>query len=150
MLHYHTFHRTVSNIVLTAIFIGLLLFVFSSFTTAYAQVPGDPVPLTNCGRLGINCPDMTVNSAGETITLRILTVIQPLLLFAEIIAVLALLYGAFKYISSTGDEAEAKKAKQTIIYALVGLLVIGISGIAVNFFINVLSDQPIARPFWFF
>ena len=53
-----------------------------------------------------------------------------------VVALAALLYGAFMYITSLGDETKTEKAKQIILYAIVGLIILGAAGIAVNVAIN--------------
>ena len=68
-------------------------------------------------------------------------VIAVLRVVAAIVAVLAvgaLIYGAVMYIVSMGDEGRAETAKKIILYALVGLLVLGVAGILVNVVINLI------------
>lgn len=56
--------------------------------------------------------------------------------FVGILAVAALIYGGFMYISSLGDEGKAKTAKHIIFYAIIGLVVIGAAGLIVNVVVN--------------
>ncbi len=93
----------------TTVFISLFLIAFS-FHVANAQTLDTPAPLTqaDCIKLKITCPD---SASPAAINVRILIFVNALVSFVFILAVLALLYGAFKYIVSTGDEAEAKKTK---------------------------------------
>ncbi|MCX6812419.1 MAG: pilin [Candidatus Berkelbacteria bacterium] len=44
--------------------------------------------------------------------------------YAELIAVLYILYGSFLYITSFGDDGKAESAKKTILWALIGLAVV--------------------------
>ncbi len=68
------------------------------------------------------------------------SVVAPLISFintvligpAAAIAFGALVAGGYLYMIAAGDESKISRAKNTIIYALLGLLVIGISGIIVN------------------
>jgi hypothetical protein len=128
-----------------------VLFIIFSFHIASAAAIdlGEPAHLTEvkCGELGIACPDSEEESRNALLA-TLASRVNALIFFAGIIIVLAILYGSIKYITSTGDEAEAKKAKQIIVYAIIGLLVIGISGIAINAYINILSGaNPIINPF---
>ncbi|MFH1354434.1 MAG: MMCAP2_0565 family pilin-like conjugal transfer protein [bacterium] len=53
--------------------------------------------------------------------------VDVILVLAGTVAVIFLIYAGFKYISSTGDEEEAAQAKRQIVYAIIGLTVIGLS-----------------------
>ncbi len=52
--------------------------------------------------------------------------------FVGAIAVLALIWGGINYATAAGSEDQARTAKQTIKYALLGLVVAGISWALVN------------------
>jgi hypothetical protein len=60
--------------------------------------------------------------------LKLLTnVISVLSFFVGVLAVGFVIYGGFKYIVSAGDASKVASAKNTILYALVGLLVVVIA-----------------------
>jgi len=46
-----------------------------------------------------------------------------------------LLIGGIRYIFSQGDEDQAAQAKNTILYAIIGLIVIGLAAVVVNFIV---------------
>lgn len=50
-----------------------------------------------------------------------------------IVAVLMLIYGGFRYITSGGDSGRVGNAKNTLIYAIVGLVVVALAQIIVHF-----------------
>lgn len=56
-----------------------------------------------------------------------------------IIALVFLIYGGVEYIISAGDEQKAEHAKRIILYAIIGLLVIGLAASIVNFVINAVN-----------
>lgn len=56
-----------------------------------------------------------------------------------LIALAVLIYGGFLFITSSGDEDKAAHAKRLILYAIVGLLLIGASVIIVNLVIDLFS-----------
>lgn len=70
------------------------------------------------------------------IVLAILGVVGAL---AAVIALAALVYGAVVFITSLGDESKASQAKKIILYAIVGLIVLGAAGIVVNVAINLIK-----------
>lgn len=56
-----------------------------------------------------------------------------------ILALAALIYGAVLYITSMGDEGKTERAKKIILYALVGIILLGVSGMIVNVAINLIK-----------
>lgn len=56
-----------------------------------------------------------------------------------IIALIFLIFGGFQYITSAGDEQKAEHAKRIILYAIVGLIVIGLAAATVNFVITAIG-----------
>lgn len=60
-------------------------------------------------------------------------------LFLEIVALIAvayIMYGGFRYITSSGDPKTAEAAKKTITNAIIGLIIIILSFIIVNVVVN--------------
>lgn len=68
----------------------------------------------------------------------ILAVLATVAALVAVLALVALVWGAVMYITSLGDESRIEKAKKIILYALLGLLVLGVAGIAVNVVINLI------------
>lgn len=87
---------------------------------------------------GINCvQDKVVTGSGivdgETKLSTIMSrVILWLMAFAAVLALGALIFGGISFILSVGDEKKAESAKKIILYAIVGLLVIGISFVIIR------------------
>lgn len=67
---------------------------------------------------------------------RITSIINSLFFVIGAVAVLVLLYGAIRYITSTGDASRVKAAKDTIIYAIAGLVVAILAPAIVGFVIG--------------
>jgi amino acid transporter len=59
-------------------------------------------------------------------------VINALLLFAGAVAVLFLIIGGFRYVISSGNPEQVEGAKKTILYAILGLIVIFIAFVLVR------------------
>ncbi|MEX1113126.1 MAG: hypothetical protein WED32_01575, partial [Patescibacteria group bacterium] len=53
--------------------------------------------------------------------------IEALLLFAGAVAVLFLIIGGFRYVVSTGNPEQVDAARKTILYAILGLIIIFIA-----------------------
>jgi hypothetical protein len=52
------------------------------------------------------------------------------------VAVVMLIVGGFRYITSGGNSENVTKAKNTIIYALIGLVIVGVAQIVVQFVLH--------------
>ena len=66
-------------------------------------------------------------------------VVNALLLFAGAVAVLFLIIGGFRYVVSAGNAEQVEGAKKTIVYALLGLIVIFIAYVLVQLVQNYLG-----------
>lgn len=53
-----------------------------------------------------------------------------------VIAVIMIIYGGLRYITSGGDSTKITNAKNTIIYALIGLVVVALAQFIVKFVLN--------------
>jgi len=60
-------------------------------------------------------------------------------LIAGMIAVIAMIMAAYRFVTSNGDPSRVTKAKQGIVYAIVGLLFVLASFGLVRFFITAIS-----------
>ena len=64
----------------------------------------------------------------------IIRIINSLLLLAAIAAVVYIIISGVRYFSSQGDEDAARQAKLALIYGVIGILVILLAVVIVNFF----------------
>lgn len=76
----------------------------------------------------------------ESVNNIITTVINVLSLVIGVIAVIMIIIGGFKYITSSGDAGNVTSAKNTILYAVVGLVVVALAQIIVRFVIGRVTD----------
>ncbi len=61
---------------------------------------------------------------------------------AGVLAVLAIIIGGVYYIASFGDEGRAKTGKKVILYAVIGLAIIGFAAILVNAVVRFFVAPP--------
>lgn len=80
----------------------------------------------------------------STATQLVIRVINILLAIAGLIAVIFLIIGGFKYITSGGNEETAEAAKKTITNAIIGIVVIILAFVIVTVISNALSGQGTA------
>ena len=60
---------------------------------------------------------------------------------AGIVAVIFIVVGGFQYMTSSGDPSKTKKAKDTILYACIGLIVCALAFAIVNFVLASILKQ---------
>ena len=73
---------------------------------------------------------------GGQVTSLIHTVINILSLIVGIAAVIMIIVGGLKYVTSGGESASIASAKNTIIYAVVGLVIAALAQFLVQFVLN--------------
>lgn len=72
-----------------------------------------------------NDPALCNNNTGSGVFSILRTVIQVMLVIGGIIAVIMIIIGGIRYMTSNGDQTDVKAAKDTILYAVIGLVVAG-------------------------
>ncbi len=73
-------------------------------------------------------------------------VINAALVFAGVVALILVIYAAFQYTTSKGDQAKIDTAKKTLTYAIVGLAVVFLSFFIVTLISQVTGVSQIANP----
>lgn len=66
----------------------------------------------------------------------ILKIVNYSLALVAVIALAFIVYGGFLYVTAHGEAQEIEKAKGIIVYAVIGIIVIGIAAAVVTFVIN--------------
>lgn len=92
----------------------------------------------NCGadlQLGTNCAAGGTEAGGQ-IEDTIETVINIISILVGIAAVIMIIIAGFQYITSGGDSGKVSSAKNSIIYAIVGLVVVALAQSIVKFVLN--------------
>lgn len=116
-----------------AYIISVIALAFT-FMMPVAAAPVDVFPGGSCGT-GANRNTTVCGNEGSTNPLFgiIKNVINILLYAAGIIAVIMIIIGGISYTLSAGDQSKVTSAKNTILYAIVGLVVAAFSFAIVNF-----------------
>jgi hypothetical protein len=63
-----------------------------------------------------------------------------------IIAVVMVIVGGFQYVTSGGDSGKVTSAKNTIMYALIGLVIVAMAQVIVQFVLTTATTPPPAAP----
>lgn len=79
------------------------------------------------------CDPGATQQAQSDVERIIETVINILSMVVGVIAVIFIIIGGLKYITSSGDANNVNSAKNTIMYALIGLVIVALAQIIVRF-----------------
>lgn len=113
-------------------FLGILL--ISSFMFNSATVFADTVDSVRSGVTGAG--GTGTNDQGSRVTGIISIIVNILLFIIGAAAVIMIVIGGLKYVTSNGDQQAAASAKNTILYAVIGIVVAALAYAIVNFIIS--------------
>jgi hypothetical protein len=82
-----------------------------------------------------------INTGTQTISDTIKKIVNIFSAIIGIVAVIMIIYGGFKYISSGGDSGNVTSAKNTIIYAVIGLIIVAMAQFIVQFVLGRIVPQ---------
>lgn len=80
-----------------------------------------------------DCSSAAVDNATTTVDSLLTTVINIISLVVGVVSVIMIIIGGMKYITSGGDSGNVSGAKNTILYAVIGLVVVALAQIIVKF-----------------
>ncbi len=144
MLANNTFKKIVIHALYLTVIFCFLLLVYSSLT----QAQGINIAQSLCAGANLNYNDINNSGAcgsgqveASTVQLNnLVTSIISLLSWAiGVVAVFMIIVGGFKYITSGGDSAGVTAAKNTILYAIIGLVIVALSQLIVRFILGRLT-----------
>ena len=84
------------------------------------------------------CTDTTSNTLSDLLK----TVLSILSIIVGIAAIIMVIVGGFRYVLSAGDSANTNSARNTIIYALVGLLIAALAQVLIHFVLSRVNSCP--------
>ena len=95
---------------------------------------------------GINNATGSSSSCGSGTTIQTgissiaATIVNILSVVVGVVAIIMIIYGGFRYISSGGESNNVSSAKNTIIYAIVGLVIVALAQLIVHWVLNTSSS----------
>lgn len=113
--------------------IGITFFGVAQVPTYAATCSGPK----DCITKGANSADTGSKSNDAGIIVK--TITNALLFVLGAVSVIMIVIGGLRYTTSNGDEARIKTAKNTILYAVIGLVVAILAYAIVRFVINALT-----------
>lgn len=82
-----------------------------------------------------SCADATDTGAGslQAVAKKVVNIFS---IIVGLVAVIFVIYGGFRYITSGGDSGSVGNAKNTLIYALVGLVIVALAQLIVHYVLS--------------
>ncbi len=123
--------------------LALLLVPVLTVSSAYAAAS-----ITNClidgtelkGTVGTDCSGTQGGNASEdSLTNAIALIVNIISVIVGVIAVIMIIFGGAKYITSGGESAKITSAKNTLMYAIIGLIVVALAQFIVRFVLKNVS-----------
>lgn len=132
--------------IVSAIFIVLFAGLGTAIP-AYAQDAQQQINNGLCAGSNLQFTDNPgqCNAAGTDATTKINnmvhTVVNLLSAIVGIVAVIMIIIGGFRYITSGGNDTSVTAAKNTILYAIIGLVVVALAQIIVRFTLSKITNS---------
>ena len=111
-----------------------------------AQTTQDQINNALCSGANLQFTDnpgsCTTNNSDATtkITNIIHSIVNFLSVIVGVAAVIMIIFGGFRYITSGGNDTSVTSAKNTILYAVIGLVVVALSQLIVRFTLSKLTN----------
>jgi len=109
---------------------------------AFAAAPDIQGNLCQGANLQVNGNNQNCATGADRSTLqsKLATIINLLSILIGVVAVIMIIYGGFRYITSGGDATRVGNAKNTILYAIIGLIIVALAQVIVKFVLNTASQ----------
>ena len=117
----------------------LLLSTIISFVLALAGISSASALTLQEGAEAARCDGCPADLFGDTGVFRQVT--NTILYIVGIIAVIMLIIGGIRYVISGGDSKKVTDAKNTVLYAIIGLVIAFLAFAIVNFVISALPSS---------
>lgn len=119
----------------------------SAFTAGPARAfDSDSAKSAACAGINDTFGSSSCSTDGKAATKKtndlITTIVNILTVVVGIVAVIMVIIGGFRFIVSSGDSTSVSGAKKTVIYALIGLIIVVLAQVIVRFVLNTSVATP--------
>ena len=118
--------------------LGVMLVPLSSIALASTELVDINGQI--CTGANVDTPGSTSScdssGGGSTLQKAVAQVINVFSWIVGVVAVIMVMIGGFQYITAGGNDSNVSKAKNTILFAVIGLVVVAIAQLLVKFVIN--------------
>lgn len=118
--------------------------IYSHFIRAGTILAEDSTPPLEGGGGGSSSTGQAikpVGGAGDTLQTDITNILNIIIGVLGIVAVIVIIIGGISYMTSSGDAGKVKKAKDTILYGVIGLVIVALAYAIVNFVIGTILSN---------
>ena len=117
----------------------LFVSIFAAFALAFAGLTNVSALTLQEGAQAAQCDGCPADLFGDTGVFRQIT--NTILYIVGIIAVIMLIIGGIRYVISGGDSKKVTDAKNTVLYAIISLIISFLAFAIVNFVISALPSS---------
>jgi hypothetical protein len=127
--------------------IALLALMFAPALPAFAQDAQQQINNGLCTGSNLEFTedtsgaDCSTTDATEKINSLIHTIVNLLSAIVGVVAVIMIIVGGLRYITSGGNDASVTGAKNTILYAIIGLIIVALAQILVRFTLSKVTNS---------
>lgn len=129
----------ITSLALTGLVVAPVL-GFAGVASAQAPSPNIQDGLEKGACLSTTTADCSTQNPDDTVNDIITTVINIFSLVVGVVSVIMIIIGGLKYITSGGDSGNVSGAKNTILYAIVGLVIVALAQVIVRFVLTRVSN----------
>lgn len=141
--------KKLSTIIVSILTLFALTIPSLAFAAAPPSTPSPTASTTSpkdavCEGVGLTTGGSGCNDVkgAPTVDSTLKVAINVFSIVVGIAAVIMIIIGGFKYITSAGDPAKVNSAKDTILYAIIGLVVVAMSQMIVQFVLKNVTKPP--------
>ncbi len=95
---------------------------------------GSDINVVNAGNPTGNCSNVT--NSGQNLNTLLVQIVNIISVVVGVVAVIMIIFGGFRYITSGGDSGKVGNAKNTILYAIIGLVIVALAQFIVRFVLD--------------
>jgi hypothetical protein len=116
-----------------------LLIMLIAPTLAPALAVADTPQQEVCRGIGLTTANGSCGDSGAQFAATVTTIINLLLIIIGVVAVVVIIVAGFNFITSGGDSNKVATARNSIVYALIGLVVVVLAEVIVHFVIGTVA-----------
>jgi hypothetical protein len=127
--------------------IAMFALVFAPIAPAFAQDAQQQINAGLCTGSNLQFTedtsgaDCNTTDATERVNSLIRTIVNLLSAVVGIVAVIMIIFGGLRYITSGGNDTSVTGAKNTILYAIIGLIIVALAQVLVRFTLSKVANS---------
>ena len=119
--------------------IALSIFTIAMSSPVFAATDIDACKSLSSGSIAYDAAGC--NNSSDQLPITIINILKVIIGISGLIAVIFIIIGGINYMTSSGEAAKIKKAKDTILYACIGLAICALSFAIANWAITTINDS---------